>query len=70
MRISAREACVKPHLRTRSDINIHAAVSVAISKILFPTKICFYSILSIYYTFEICKKKNIFFSFSLSFKRV
>ena len=21
MRISAREACVKPHLRTRSDIN-------------------------------------------------
>ena len=23
MRISAREACVKPHLRTRSDINIY-----------------------------------------------
>ena len=23
MRISAREACVKPHLRTRSDIKVH-----------------------------------------------
>ena len=23
MRISAREACVKPHLRTRSDIIVH-----------------------------------------------
>ena len=27
MRISAREACVKPHLRTRSDINIFTTYS-------------------------------------------
>ena len=27
MRISAREACVKPHLRTRSDINVFLLIT-------------------------------------------
>ena len=29
MRISAREACVKPYLRTRSDISNHTACAIA-----------------------------------------
>ena len=42
MRISAREACVKPHLRTRSDIKMDSLIKNRweFSKILFHKDIC------------------------------
>ena len=65
MRISAHEACVKPRLRTRSDINIYYSSEKLLKRayIFVCTKIDVYKIFFVY----TCLFLSIFIFFSFYF---